>query len=523
MHNTSSGQQSFYTEHTDDIICLAINEHPKFKGIVATGQIGNEPEINVWNSNTLKTLSVLRGKHRKGICSLAFSASGKLLASVGLDDERTIIVYRWQEGSEAASYSDRSPRIFHCAFRPDSDSVLVTVGVKHLKFWNVAGSQLIGKKAVLKQEYKMQTMLSVAFGSNDVTYTGAMNGDIFVWKGQQLERVVAKAHSGPIFSMYTTLRDGLIVTGAKEIQSKDSAPVKLWDQEMRKNRSFRLPFDSKVVVVKAVCRQKGKIVVGTKDSEFVEINEKTGECRSLPCGHAEGELWGLTVHPNLHKFVTGSDDGTLRLWDIDTHTQLGKLTTGPARSAHISPNGRLLACGLKNGGFLLITTETFTIVGQKRDRGRSINDIRFSPNSNKLAVASEDGYVDIYDVTERLEDVRKTTFCTLQSPIYILDFSADSHYIRAATGQYTNRVFDTKTGKEVIDTNIIEQITWNTWKSIIGAEIVGIWPRGADKAEVNCCHVSNSGNAVATGDDNGLVKLFNFPCSEKYVSLNFFI
>lgn len=34
------GSQSFYQEHTDDILCLTINQHPKFTNIVATGQVG---------------------------------------------------------------------------------------------------------------------------------------------------------------------------------------------------------------------------------------------------------------------------------------------------------------------------------------------------------------------------------------------------------------------------------------------------------------------------------------------------
>lgn len=54
--------------------------------------------------------------------------------------------------------------------------------------------------------------------------------------------------------------------------------------------------------------------------------------------------------------------------------------------------------------------------------------------------------------------------------------------------------------------------------SVIGSEVVGIWPRNADKADVNSAHVSHSGNAVATGDDFGLVKLFQFPCPNRNVS-----
>ena len=51
-----------------------------------------------------------------------------------------------------------------------------------------------------------------------MTYTGAMSGDVYVWKDHSLIRMVQKAHKGPIFSIFTTLRDGLIVTGAKERQ-----------------------------------------------------------------------------------------------------------------------------------------------------------------------------------------------------------------------------------------------------------------------------------------------------------------
>ena len=34
------GSQSFYLEHTDDILCLTVNQHPKYRNVVATSQIG---------------------------------------------------------------------------------------------------------------------------------------------------------------------------------------------------------------------------------------------------------------------------------------------------------------------------------------------------------------------------------------------------------------------------------------------------------------------------------------------------
>lgn len=94
----NSGNQSFYVEHNDDIISIAVNEHPKFKSVVATGQIGEKPFIKVWNAGSKKTLSVMQGFHTTGICALDFSCSGKQLLSVGLDAAHSLAVWNWQEG-----------------------------------------------------------------------------------------------------------------------------------------------------------------------------------------------------------------------------------------------------------------------------------------------------------------------------------------------------------------------------------------------------------------------------------------
>lgn len=55
--------------------------------------------------------------------------------------------------------------------------------------------------------------------------------------------------------------------------------------------------------------------------------------------------------------------------------------------------------------------------------------------------------------------------------------------------------------------------------SVLGDEVVGIWSRNTDKADVTCACVSHSGLNIVTGDDFGMVKLFDFPCPEKFVSM----
>lgn len=57
------------------------------------------PSIHVWDAMSKQTHSVLRCYHSKGVCSVSFSATGKLLLSVGLDPEHTVTIWKWQEGA----------------------------------------------------------------------------------------------------------------------------------------------------------------------------------------------------------------------------------------------------------------------------------------------------------------------------------------------------------------------------------------------------------------------------------------
>jgi WD40 repeat protein len=68
-----SGTQRFYLKHTDDIISMAVFNSEKNTDIIASGQIGENPTIHVWNPHNVKTLSVLSGRHKRGSNNFAFS------------------------------------------------------------------------------------------------------------------------------------------------------------------------------------------------------------------------------------------------------------------------------------------------------------------------------------------------------------------------------------------------------------------------------------------------------------------
>ena len=51
--------------------------HPN-KELFATGQIGKDPFICVWNSKTMEMVSILQGGHDRGIATVAFSSDGEV-------------------------------------------------------------------------------------------------------------------------------------------------------------------------------------------------------------------------------------------------------------------------------------------------------------------------------------------------------------------------------------------------------------------------------------------------------------
>ena len=57
-------------------------------------------------------------------------------------------------------------------------------------------------------------------------------------------------------------------------------------------------------------------MVGTKSGDIYDITEKSSSSQAVVRSHTEGEIWGLCAHPEKDVFVTGSDDKTVRLWDL---------------------------------------------------------------------------------------------------------------------------------------------------------------------------------------------------------------
>ena len=177
--------------------------HPN-KRLVASGETGKSPSICIWDSVALKTVSVLvkEDSHTHGVGAVAFSQCGSRLLSVGIDPNSLVSIWNWESARQLCIVSGHTDRIFDCCFLPNEDSAFFTVGVKHVKVWNLTGNTLKSKRGIFGKKGDLQTVLCCTRGNDDSSIiTGTMDGSIYVWRCNELDVAISEAAPGPIYSI----------------------------------------------------------------------------------------------------------------------------------------------------------------------------------------------------------------------------------------------------------------------------------------------------------------------------------
>lgn len=67
--------------------------------------------------------------------------------------------------------------------------------------------------------------------------------------------------------------------------------------------------------------------------------------------------------------------------------------------------------------------------------------------------------------------------------------------------------------RKTISVPDIERLQWSTFTCVLGPTVKGVFPPGSDVTDVNATCRSKDRCLLASGDDFGLVKLFEYPVS----------
>mmetsp|Transcript_34583 Transcript_34583/g.25719 ORF Transcript_34583/g.25719 Transcript_34583/m.25719 type:complete len:202 (-) Transcript_34583:38-643(-) len=143
-----------------------------------------------------------------------------------------------------------------------------------------------------------------------------------------------------------------------------------------------------------------------------------------------------------------------------------------------------------------------------------VQDLKFSPDSQTLAVSSHDGKIHIYAIP------KLSKVCTLhasRSAVTHLDWSLDGQHLHTNDTSYEVLYYNVPNKKQDTSgaSNLCNEV-WQTWTLPLGWPVQGIWDPAIDGSDINAVCRSNQPHPdgyhlLASADDFSKVKLYRYP------------
>jgi len=514
-YSPNTHRQRFFLSHTDDVISLAVSPDGHH---VATGQLGRNPRVYIYDTTTLTTVSLLRGRFKKGICQLAFSGDGSLLACVGLDDEATLIIYRWQEEVVVSMGKVGKAKVLSLAFSLDGSVVAVGSAAGMTFHWLTGGQRYLRRrKGVMGKRCKIQPALSCCYLSTGQCISGMVDGSLYFWD-EAICKGSIQAHNGPVYS--------LVAVGPTLVTGGGEGVVKLWEEGMKSSEVGKLP-----AAVKSISASSGRsLVIATHTGQIYEVSSLGSLPKLLLDSHEKGQVHTVATHPKTLEFVTGGEDRALCVWDGHERKLMHKVVMeAPITAASYSPDGSLIAIGYGSAGkagetesessgmVLVLNANTLEVVCKDTRAAGTIRVLQFSRDGNLLAAGSNDRSIYLYEVTAGFKRVYSYR-CTCKGhggAVLHLDFSGDGRHLQSNSSNYELLYWLTSSGKQLPHGAIeLKDEKWATRTCPLGWSVQGLWPEVQDEIVVTSCERSSGGSLLASTDDFGRVRLMTYPSNK---------
>jgi WD40 repeat protein len=363
------------------------------------------------------------------------------------------------------------------------------------------------------------------------------------------------------------------------------------DSKLTSHRSLlqhRLYVGSEVNVV--AFNQDGRLLAtGDKAGTVIIWSVKTGK-KLLSFEH-EGSVVDLVFDPKGIYLATGSEDGTARLWDLHSGREVGRVSYGSNDSSHVqdvdfSPDGRFFASIAYGGSACFWDVERASEDRCVFTTGYGLS-LSYSPDGKSLATSSGNvAQIWAVDSGEQQVRVEHTDYLGAAKMFHDLwvdnvAFTPDGRYLATASRDRTARIWDVKTGQEVlrlqhnapVDTVAFSPdgrvlVTASAvgniqgWEMLTGREVsrvslsldvpifdalaispdgkyvaagnaigeVGIWELSASNEEIRLTHpddvrkiaFSFDGKFVATADDDNIIRLWSTQTWQEIASIKRF-
>ncbi|MEO0984918.1 MAG: NACHT domain-containing protein [Cyanobacteria bacterium J06639_14] len=227
----------------------------------------------------------------------------------------------------------------------------------------------------------------------------------------------------------------------KIISSSADRTIQLWDIQTGQHlNSFSGHSD---IVRSAIFSPDGKYIAsGSFDKTLKIWDIDSGECIKTFQGHCK-RIWSVKWHPQGELIASASSDGTIKIWNITIGECIRTLASsnGEVCSAIFNSDGNFMISNSLDDSVNLYETKTWNLVLQINTKTSWAGSMAVS-TSNKLAVGSNDGLINIFNLSSgKLE----RTFQGHVSEINSLAFNPSGLKLLSGGSDQNIKVWDLRT------------------------------------------------------------------------------
>lgn len=404
---------------------------------------------------------LLRGQTGE-LNAVAFSPDGSKLASAtsaGWDPS----VWLWDvaTGDKLAALQDPDSAVMALAWSPDGKTLATGEAMpgNKVRLWDVATG-----KIVETQDRHSRPVTSLAYsGDGAMLVSGSQDGTIQGWDPGAMQLLSTVSPLSEVRAVALKSDEALLAVGGmdRSIRLLSSA----WSQVIM------LEGGSGWVNSLAFSPDGNWLASAISDNCQVELWNLPAIKAALATNSAQNEI--TTVHlmghtseaisvafsPDSQKLVSGSQDGTVRVWEVASGKTLAVLggPTGDVNGLAFSPDGKTLASGYYNHeGLDADVIQLWDTADYKLDSTLALQDqakiirIAYRPDGAVLAVAANRAEVELWTPQAQQKTGELNPYTgqeAMQGVPQSLAYSGDGKLLAVGYGDNIVRVWDTAAGQ----------------------------------------------------------------------------
>lgn len=411
--------------------------------------------------------------------AVAFSPDGRLVATGDLNGE--VRLWRSSDGKNVLTLKGHSSWVWSLAFSPDGHTLASGSDDRTVKLWDLPSGQC---------------------------------------------RHTLESHTGTIWSVAYSANGQHFASGSED------QTIKLWDVQTGQCLKT-LKAHTEWVRSVAFC-PTAPLLASAGDDETIKLwNLVTGRCEQTLRGHTD-RVWSLAFHPpytaSAHHsktplLVSGSSDGTVRVWNFKTGHCLHVLRghANWVRSVAFSPDGKTIASGSEDSSIRLWNAHTGQCQQTLKGHANWVRSVAFSPDGETVVSGSGDQSAKLWDVAT---GSCQRTLKGYTNRVWSVAMSLDGETIASGNDDYTVRLWHRQDaqGDRVLrgHSNAVCAIAFSPTAPLLASgssdHTLKLWDATSGKcvqtlrghtSRIWSVVFSPNGNTLASGSDDHTIKLWD--------------